>query len=235
MEFPRWTRQWCVKNNASFHPRLSATCVPVAMERQHRLPRKIIVGRTCGSRRRRFLAFMFLASVLLSLATAVATQDIVNRTTDTNTNNSGRKRSLVINSDKLEDDVIIATNLDEEEVPVRHRQQKFSTGCNSCKMRAEMRSLSLAHIKEHVLSKLGFKEAPNVTGRLLPKLPPGFLDSYKLGVTSSGGISDEDDQYGMQNDQPSSYEGFQPGPKVVQEPDNYHARTDRVIAFAQPR
>lgn len=221
-----------MKRDALFHPRICTTCVPAAMERQQRLPRKIIVGRTCGSRRRRFLAFVFLTSVLLSLATAVAAEDIVNRTTFTNTNNNGRKRSLVINSDKLEDDVIIATNLDEEEPSVRHRQK--STGCNSCKMRAEMRSLSLAHIKEHVLSKLGFKEAPNVTGRMLPKLPPGFLDSYKLGVTSNGGSSEEE---GMQNDQPISYEQtrFQPGPKVVQEPDNYHARTDRVIAFAQPR
>lgn len=96
--------------------------------------------------------------------------------------------------------------------------------CSFCRMRQELRNLSLAAIKEQVLSKLGMKQAPNMTGRQLPKLPPlrHLIDLYGMGVLVPS--------QGMQGDEP-----FKPGPLVLDEEDDFHARTEKVIAFAQPR
>lgn len=94
-------------------------------------------------------------------------------------------------------------------------------GCSACRMREELKNVSLAAIKEQILSKLGISQAPNTTGRTLPKVPPVLLDKYRKGQHLVAG---------MLGDEPV----FKPGPVVHDEDDDYHARTDKVIAFAQP-
>ncbi|KAG8225066.1 hypothetical protein J437_LFUL000045 [Ladona fulva] len=95
------------------------------------------------------------------------------------------------------------------------------SNCSSCRMRQEVRNLSLQNIKEEILNKLGMKIVPNITGRALPKIPRLHL----LEV------------HGMQGDDPLSggVNIFRPGPVILDEEDDFHARTERVIAFAQPR
>ncbi|XP_014253049.1 growth/differentiation factor 8 [Cimex lectularius] len=88
--------------------------------------------------------------------------------------------------------------------------------CSACLLRTELRSISLANIKEQILAKLGFSAAPNITGRQIPRIPP--LE-YIMDV------------YSMQGDQPQS---FKPGPALLEEQDDYSASMEKVIAFAQP-
>lgn len=90
--------------------------------------------------------------------------------------------------------------------------------CNACRMHEDIRALSLQAIKEQILSKLGLKQAPNMTGRPLPKIPP---------------ISRLLDLYGIQSDQP--VDQIEPGVSTKHEEiDEYAARTENVIALAQP-
>ncbi|XP_063986008.1 growth/differentiation factor 8 [Diachasmimorpha longicaudata] len=89
-------------------------------------------------------------------------------------------------------------------------------GCNACRMHEEIRAMSLEAIKEQILNKLGLKQAPNMTGRALPRIPP---------------ISKLMDMYGMQADQPSSVE---PGITHHEEIDEFSAKTESVFALAQP-
>lgn len=84
-------------------------------------------------------------------------------------------------------------------------------------MHEEIRALSLEAIKEQILNKLGLKQAPNMTGRALPRIPP---------------ISKLMDMYGMQADQPQPLE---PGITHHEEVDEYAAKTESVFALAQPR
>ncbi|XP_017798705.1 PREDICTED: growth/differentiation factor 11-like [Habropoda laboriosa] len=88
--------------------------------------------------------------------------------------------------------------------------------CNGCRMHEETRALSLEAIKEQILNKLGLKQAPNMTGRALPRIPA---------------ISKLMDIYGMQADQPQPLE---PGITHHEEIDEYAAKTESVVALAQP-
>lgn len=90
-------------------------------------------------------------------------------------------------------------------------------GCNACRMHEEIRALSLEAIKEQILNRLGLKQAPNMTGRALPRIPP---------------ISKLLDMYGMQADQPQSVE---PGITYHEQMDEYSAKTESVFALAHPR
>lgn len=83
-------------------------------------------------------------------------------------------------------------------------------------MHEEIRALSLEAIKEQILNKLGLKQAPNMTGRALPRIPP---------------ISKLMDMYGMQADQPQPESGITHHEEV----DEYTAKTESVFALAQPR
>ncbi|KAJ8680282.1 hypothetical protein QAD02_016069 [Eretmocerus hayati] len=65
--------------------------------------------------------------------------------------------------------------------------QMGASSCHACRMHEEIRALSLEAIKEQILNKLGLKQAPNMTGRALPRIPP---------------INKLMDMYGMQADQP---------------------------------
>ncbi|XP_033226501.1 growth/differentiation factor 8 [Belonocnema kinseyi] len=89
-----------------------------------------------------------------------------------------------------------------------------SSGCNACRMHEEIRALSLEAIKEQILNKLGLKQAPNMTGRALPRIPP--IDKLM-------------DMYGVQADQP-----LEPGITHHEEIDEYAAKTESVFALAQP-
>lgn len=103
-----------------------------------------------------------------------------------------------------------------ERVHVRYLANAGNT-CNACRMHEEIRALSLKAIKEQILNKLGLKQAPNMTGRALPRIPP---------------ISKLMDMYGMQADQPQPLE---PGISHHEEIDEYAAKTESVFALAQPR
>lgn len=108
--------------------------------------------------------------------------------------------------------------------PVRQRSRaKFialanSGNCNVCRLHEELKALSLEAIKEQILNKLGLKQAPNMTGRALPRVPP---------------ISKLMDMYGMQSDQPQ--QGFKPGLSHYDEIDQFSAKTESIFVFAQPR
>ncbi|XP_046747385.1 growth/differentiation factor 8-like [Diprion similis] len=95
--------------------------------------------------------------------------------------------------------------------------QAAGGSCNACRMHEDLRALSLQAIKEQILSKLGLKQAPNMTGRPLPKIPP---------------ISRLMDLYGIQSDQP--VDQVEPGLTRHEEVDEYAAKTENVIALAQP-
>ncbi|XP_011494685.1 PREDICTED: growth/differentiation factor 8 isoform X2 [Ceratosolen solmsi marchali] len=90
----------------------------------------------------------------------------------------------------------------------------MGSSCNACRMHEEIRAMSLEAIKEQILNKLGLKQAPNMTGRALPRIPP---------------ISKLMDMYGMQADQP-----LEPGITHHEEIDEFAAKTESVFAFPQP-
>jgi len=92
-----------------------------------------------------------------------------------------------------------------------------ASNCSTCIQREELRKRNLEVIKDQILSKLGMRTAPNMTGRLPPRIPP---------------LNHLLDLYGMQGDAPQK--GFQTGPVYDEEEDDFHARTEKVIAFGQP-
>ncbi|XP_026671545.1 growth/differentiation factor 8 [Ceratina calcarata] len=102
-----------------------------------------------------------------------------------------------------------------ERTRVKHLAEAGNT-CNACRMHEEIRALSLEAIKEQILNKLGLKQAPNMTGRARPRIPP---------------LSKLMDMYGMQADQPQPVE---PGITHHEEIDEYAAKTESVFALAQP-
>ncbi|KAK5638903.1 hypothetical protein RI129_013198 [Pyrocoelia pectoralis] len=92
-------------------------------------------------------------------------------------------------------------------------------GCGACRMREEIKRRSLEVIKANLLKKMGFQTAPNVTGRVLPQVPSHILAMVEQGYTT-----------GMQSDEPL----FRTGPSIIEEEDDYHAKTEKVLSFAQP-
>ncbi|XP_068901537.1 growth/differentiation factor 8 [Tenebrio molitor] len=90
--------------------------------------------------------------------------------------------------------------------------------CGSCKMREEIKNRNLEVIKGEVLRRMGFQTAPNVTGRVLPPVPPHFLAKVDLEMGA------------MQSDEPM----FKTGYSITEEEDDYHVKTQEVLTFAQP-
>lgn len=88
-------------------------------------------------------------------------------------------------------------------------------GCSACRQRSEMRQMSLAAIREHVLARLGFPHAPNITGRVLPSTPQEMLLKFERG---------RQQEMDMQADQPSKY-------SYHEDEDEFDAKTEKVIAF----
>ncbi|XP_049845116.1 growth/differentiation factor 8-like [Schistocerca gregaria] len=107
--------------------------------------------------------------------------------------------------------------------------------CASCLLREELRNMSLNNIKMQILSKLGMKHPPNMTGRQRPPIPTKvhtWLDLYQ-----SGGGGAPAAWADMQGDEPAGATGRLPRPGPLPsdpDDDDFHARTEQVLAFARP-
>ena len=93
--------------------------------------------------------------------------------------------------------------------------------CPVCRMREELKRLSIESIKQQILHKLNLQQAPNMTGRRIPKYDhiSALLDAHPGLVT------------GMQGDDPGP--AFRAGPEVIEEEDDFHAKMERIIALPQ--
>lgn len=91
-----------------------------------------------------------------------------------------------------------------------------TSSCRSCRMREEIKQRNLEVIKGEILRRMGFSQAPNITGKVLPQVPPHFLAMVE--------------DFGMQSDQPTQRV------EVIseEEEDEYHVRTQKILTFAQP-
>ncbi|KRT79404.1 hypothetical protein AMK59_8464 [Oryctes borbonicus] len=85
--------------------------------------------------------------------------------------------------------------------------------CTSC-MREEIKNRNIQVIKSEVLKKMGFENPPNMTGKIVPKVPTQILSMV------------ETDMSGWQGDQPL-YQMYS------DEDDDFHVKTEKVIVFAQ--
>ncbi|XP_056639911.1 growth/differentiation factor 8 isoform X1 [Diorhabda sublineata] len=103
-------------------------------------------------------------------------------------------------------------------VQKRPDEARHTGGCHSCRMREEIKQRNLMIIKDEILRRMGFEEAPNITGKSLPSVPSEFLMKF------------EEENGGMQSDQPQ----FQSGYTVTEEEDDYHVKTEKILGFAQP-
>lgn len=74
-------------------------------------------------------------------------------------------------------------------------------------------------IRDSLLAKLGFKQAPNTTGRELPHVPADLMERYERRKPSSG----------VQADAPVPSRTF----VTHTEQDDFLARTDNVLIFAR--
>ncbi|GAB6028092.1 Growth/differentiation factor 11 [Chamberlinius hualienensis] len=91
--------------------------------------------------------------------------------------------------------------------------------CSRCPLLEETINVTKEAIKLQILSKLGLKVAPNITKRALPRIPP--LDHLL-------------DKYGMQSDMGTTQQNtFKPGPVYEEAEDDYHAKMEKIISFAQ--
>ncbi|XP_030759635.1 growth/differentiation factor 8-like [Sitophilus oryzae] len=86
-------------------------------------------------------------------------------------------------------------------------------GCNSCKHREELKKQNLNLLREEILRRMGFSQAPNITGKVLPQIPPQYLAQIE-------------EEQGMQSDQPFKY-------TVTEEDDDFHAKTQKILTFAE--
>lgn len=144
-------------------------------------------------------------------------------------------------------------NADNRHNPNRHKshdsditanpaqQRPSSSSCSSCvEIRKELKIRNLEFIKNQVLLKLGFTQAPNISS--IPKMSAQRMkELLKNWSASVPGVD-----FGMQGDDPNVGEGFgdmwsegknlwKEGVSVHEEDYNdFHARTEKVIAFAQP-
>lgn len=94
-----------------------------------------------------------------------------------------------------------------------------TSSCGACKNREDLKNRSLEIIKLEVLQKLGLKLAPNITGKVLPQVPQHLLAMVK----------DLDGSSQIMSDAPhtTAY-------SIMEEEDDYHAKTQKVLVFAQP-
>lgn len=74
-------------------------------------------------------------------------------------------------------------------------------------------------IRESLLAKLGFTQAPNTTGRELPRVPPDLMERFERRPPSPG----------VQADSPIPTRAF----ITHTEQDDFLARTDNVLVFAR--
>lgn len=105
--------------------------------------------------------------------------------------------------------------------PVPLGQGGVLGGCNMCQEREAIRNWSLAAIKEQILHKLNLQQPPNITGRRLPPYDQVAYDLLHQPTHLAGN--------GMLGDDPEAYRTEAP----YEEEDDYHAKTERIIAFPQ--
>ncbi|KAJ8917371.1 hypothetical protein NQ315_002395 [Exocentrus adspersus] len=146
---------------------------------------------------RTFLNYFLILILLMPHTISDKHQQLVNRP------NSIQKRHFQDSIDQSED---------------YHPQPTQHTGCSSCKMREEIKIRNLEMIKGEILRRMGFQQAPNITGKELPQIPSRYLAMV-------------DPEYGMQSDEPPE---FKTGFTITEEEDEYHVKTQKVITFAQP-
>ncbi|XP_013394669.1 growth/differentiation factor 8 [Lingula anatina] len=93
--------------------------------------------------------------------------------------------------------------------------------CPHCILREEAKRFRIEAIKNQILSKLRLKAIPNITGLILPKIPPlrSYLDNHP---NPNGGMLGDDPNILPQED----VSGL--------ETDDYHATTVKVFNFAHP-
>lgn len=89
--------------------------------------------------------------------------------------------------------------------------------CSSCRSYENAREHSLRVIKESLLAKLGFAQAPNTTGRQLPRVPADLMERFERRPPPAG----------VQADAPAL--SF----VTHTEQDDFLARTDNVLVFAR--
>lgn len=106
-----------------------------------------------------------------------------------------------------------------ERLAINSKLVGANNGCNVCRMRAQIRALSLEVIKEQILNKLGLKHAPNMTGRALPRIPP---------------ISKLLDMYNIQSDEPSSFQR-RANNQNSDDINDFTAKTESVFVLSQHR
>ncbi|CAF4778712.1 unnamed protein product [Pieris macdunnoughi] len=91
--------------------------------------------------------------------------------------------------------------------------------CASCRSYESAREHSLKVIRESLLAKLGFAQAPNTTGRQLPRVPADLIKRYEMRPPPPG----------VQADAPALSRTF----VTHTEQDDFLARTDNVLVFAR--
>ncbi|KAJ8732669.1 hypothetical protein PYW07_015268 [Mythimna separata] len=91
--------------------------------------------------------------------------------------------------------------------------------CASCRSYENAREHSLRVIRESLLAKLGFTQAPNTTGRELPTVPADMMERFERRKPPAG----------VQADAPAPTRTF----VTHTEQDDFLARTDNVLIFAR--
>lgn len=92
------------------------------------------------------------------------------------------------------------------------------SGCSSCRMRDEVKQRNIEVLKGEILRRMGFQQAPNITGKVLPQIPLQYLSMV-------------DPDFGMQSDQPMSTAGVAFNDDDEEE---FRVRTEKILTFAQP-
>lgn len=91
--------------------------------------------------------------------------------------------------------------------------------CAACRSHDNARELNLRVIREIILAKLGFSQAPNTTGRELPHVPLNMMKKFEKRTPTPGVQAD----------------ALAPTRTFVThiEQDDFLARTDNVLIFAR--
>lgn len=95
------------------------------------------------------------------------------------------------------------------------KQHTSTSNCSRCSENRERREHRLQSIRIQILNQLGMREAPNITDKNLPHIPP---------------LNHLLDRYSMQADAPH----FVPGPEYGDE-DDFYIAAEKVLAFAHTR
>ncbi|XP_067124995.1 growth/differentiation factor 8 [Centruroides vittatus] len=114
------------------------------------------------------------------------------------------------------DDVVNTFKSEEHDNRTEDQEVQMTRNCSRCLMHDDMKALRIDAIKSEILSKLGLRHPPNISGKAVPKIPP---------------LHQLLDQYDMQKDAPG--EPFMPGPQFEEEVDDYHVTAEKLISFGQ--